>query len=191
MTRFIRIGAVLCLSLVLFSACFQIRDVAPPGTSSSGWISPTSYDILLDNLSRAITQKNTQNYLRCFNRDQLDYTPAATLLNDRESIWQNWSIDEEQTYFNNLLANVPGNSGGILNLERLEQRDVNADSLIYIGNYVLQVSHNVADVPKVFQGQVQWEMKLNEFNEWEIQKWVDLETVADSSWSLLKLTFSQ
>lgn len=190
--KYLRVKELLLgLSVLGLTACFQIREVAPPGTSSSGWISPTSYDILLDNLGRAITQKNTQNYLRCFNRDLLGYTPAATLLNDRESVWQSWSITEEQTYFNNLIANVPGTSGGILNLERLEQRDVNADSLIYIGNYVLQVSHSVPDVPKVFRGQVQWEMKLNEFNEWEIQTWVDLETVADSSWSLLKLTFSQ
>ncbi|MEM9935892.1 MAG: hypothetical protein AAF824_19865 [Bacteroidota bacterium] len=182
---------VVGISLLFFLGCFETRQVETPSSTASDWISPTDYQILLSNLSTAITQRNTQNYIRCFERDQLRFTPAAALLNANPSIWSNWSIEDEQTYINNLFANLTGVNGGLLTLTEVDLQDVSADSLRYVGNYIYQVRHADTTITNEFRGQLSYVIKRNEFNEWAIHRWEDIETVPDSSWSLLKLTYIQ
>ena len=185
------IYVVFGLSLILLTACFETRTVEPPSSGSSDWISPTDYEILLNNLQTAISQRDVQNYLRCFNQDLLRFTPAASLLTDNQSIWQNWSIQDEQAYLENVVNKLTVNSGNSLFLEQLDLQDVSADSLRYVGNYTMRINHNDTTLTDLFKGQIQLVVKINSFSEWEIHTWEDVETVADSSWSLLKLKFVQ
>ncbi len=162
--------------ILLFTACLEVRDVEPPSAAGgSDWVSPTDYQILLDNLRTSLNQQNVQNYLRCFNREELAFEPVASFLALNESLWSNWSVDDEQTYLNNLFANIAGPTGGILFLEELDLRDVSSDSLRYVGSYRYQVRHGDTTITDVFRGQVQWVMKVNQFNEWEIFRWIDIE----------------
>ena len=186
------VGIVLIIGLGgIPGACFQVRPVEPPSSSSSDWISPTDFEILLNNLQTAISQRNVQNYLRCFNRDSLRFFPAASLLNNNESIWQSWAITDEQSYWENVIASLQVSSGNALILQQTDLQDVSADSLRYVGNYTLRMNHGDTTLTDLFRGQVQFSIKVNSFNEWEIHRWEDIETVADSSWSLLKLKFVQ
>lgn len=171
--------------------CLDTREVEEPLAGGSDWVSPTDYQILLNNLRTSLNQQNVQNYLRCFNRDGLSFQPAAPLQVFNESLWANWSVDDEQTYLNNLFANLAGATGGNLILNEVDLRDVSSDSLRYVGNYVYQVRHDDTTITDVFRGQLQFVMRVNTFNEWEIFRWIDLETAVDSSWSLLKLTYIQ
>lgn len=180
-----------CTVCLLFSACLETRTVEPPANNSSDWVSPTDYQILLENLISSINQRNTQNYLRCFNRDKFEYLPVASLAGFNESLWALWSIQEEQAYLENLINNLTGASGGLLQLEELDLQDQTGDSLRYLGAYDLEVRHADTTIPYRLRGQVQWTMKLNDFNEWEIHRWADIETSVDSSWSLLKLNYVQ
>jgi len=181
---------LLWLALALAS-CFQIRPVEPPGQPVSDWVSPTDYEILLQNLREAIAQGNTQNYLRCFQQDSLRFAPAATLFNDNESIWLNWSIFDEQAWFDNMLANLSTGAGNSLILQQQDLQDVTADSLRYVGEYTLRINHTDTTLTTLFQGQLQLLIKANSFNEWEIHRWTDIELYPDSSWSELKLRFVQ
>lgn len=173
------------------AGCFQIRSVEPPANNNSDWISPTDYQILLQNLQNAISKRNTQNYLRCFDEDAFRYTPAATLLQNNESLWQNWSLQDEQTYLDKLFVEIVAISGNNLILEEVDLQDVSADSLRYLGRYTLRINHPDPDLTTLFKGQVQWVIKSNSFNEWVIHRWTDLETSKDSSWSELKLRYIQ
>ncbi len=112
-------------------------------------------------------------------------------MNANPSVWSNWSIQDEQTYISNLFANLTGVNGGLLNLTEVDLQDVSADSLRYVGNYVYQVRHADTTITNEFRGQLSYVIKRNEFNEWAIHRWEDIETVPDSSWSLLKLTYIQ
>jgi len=176
------------LSLV---ACFQVRPVEPPARATSDWVSPTDYEILLANLQLAINQTNVQNYLRCFNREELAYTPVATLFNTNEAVWRNWSIQDEQTYLENTFSNLSANSGQSLILQETDLQDVTTDSLRYVGQYTLRINHTDTSLTTLFKGQLQMSIKRNAFNEWEIHRWTDIELAPDSSWSLLKLRFVQ
>lgn len=178
----------LCVAL---SACFKVRNVEPPGIASSDWVSPTDYEILLDNMERAVANANLQNYLRCFNNDSLRFMPAASLFNDNEPIWLAWSIQDEQAYFDNMIANLSVSTGNSLVLQETDLQNVTGDSLTYVGEYSLRINHRDTTLTTLFKGQIQLLVKLNAFNEWEILRWQDVELYSDSSWSQLKLSFVQ
>ena len=171
--------------------CFNTRAVEPPGQGNSDWVSPTDYEILLANLRTSIAQTNVQNYLRCFNRDSLEFVPVFELFNNNESIWLNWSIQDEQTYLENTLNNLTVNAGQSLLLEEQDLQDVSSDSLTYVGLYQLRINHTDTSLTTLFKGQLQMTIKRNEFNEWEIHRWTDIQLVPDSSWSQLKLRYIQ
>jgi hypothetical protein len=179
------------LLIVVLTACFQIRPVEPPSSSASRWVSPTDYQILLSNLQTAVSQGNVQNYVRCFNQDSLRFNPAANLINNNENVWQNWAIQDEQVYFENVIADLSVSSGNSLSLTETDLQDVTADSLKYVGDYILRMNHSDTTLTKLFRGQLQLMIKLNAFNEWEIHRWTDIEIFADSSWSELKLRYIQ
>lgn len=184
--------AWLCiLVIVVISGCFRTRPVEPPSSSGSEWVSPTDYEILLSNLKTSISQRNVQNYLRCFNQDSINFVPAASLLNDNENIWKNWSIQDEQAYFDNMVADLTSQSGNSLSLLQTDLQDVTSDSVKYVGDYTLRVNHADTTLSTFFKGQIQLSIKLNSFNEWEIHRWRDIEIFADSSWSNLKLNYVQ
>ncbi|MEM7659973.1 MAG: hypothetical protein AAF399_27925 [Bacteroidota bacterium] len=184
------IGGIV-ISALLLVACFQTRPVEPPGSSASEWVSPTDYEILLQNLRTAISQRNPQNYLRCFNQDSLRFVPVASLFNEHESIWRAWSALDEQVYLENAIADLSSTSGNQLLLQEQDLQDVTSDSLRYVGEYTLRVNHQDTSLTTLFRGQLQMLIKLNEFNEWEIHRWEDIELNPDSSWSHLKIGFIQ
>jgi len=180
---------ILCSFLAI--SCFRIRNVEAPQVSTSDWVSPTDYEILLSNFQTAISQTNVQNYLRCFNRDEFDFVPVANLFNDNEAVWLSWTVQEEQTYLENAFLNLTVNTGQSLILQEEDLQDVTADSVKYVGSYTLRVNHTDTTLTTLFTGQMQLSIKRNTFNEWEIHRWTDIELAQDSSWSNLKLRFVQ
>jgi len=184
-------ACTICLLAWGLTACFQIRQVEPPNSQNSAWVSPTDYEILLQNLQTAISDANTQNYLRCFNQDSLVFEPAASLFNDNENIWINWSILDEQGYLDNTFADLAVSSGNVLILEEEDLQNAASDSIRYVGSYTLRINHQDTALTTLFLGQIQLTIKRNTFNEWEIRRWTDIELFPDSSWSHLKLRYVQ
>lgn len=185
-----RIAAFLFCTFFLV-ACFNTRDVEPPATGSSDWVSPTDYTILLNNLKLSISQKNTQNYLRCFNDDSLRFVPATTTRSGNEILWDSWNIADELTWFDNVINKLAIVNGNYLELEQVDLQSFSTDSVKYIGNYTMQLNHSDTTLTTHFRGQVEFVCKVNEYNEWEIHRWSDFETAPDSSWSSLKLEYAQ
>lgn len=181
---------VACLCLLLWSGCFDTRPVEPPGGGASDWISPTDYQILLDNLQRAYAERNTQNMLRCLSEPAYTFEPSASLFADNESIWRAWVRQDEQVWFDNMVSQLDISSLS-LNLIEGDLQNVTPDSIQYRGAYRLSISHTDTTLPTLFLGDVLFNLQINTFNEWEIKGWTDLETTPDSSWSLLKLRFNQ
>jgi hypothetical protein len=172
------------------SACFRTRIPEPPDTSGSGFVLASDYQTLLSNFKTAIQAGNTQNYKRCLNETVFHFSPAPAQINGHESIWQNWSMNDEENYFNTLKGRL--NGGMLLSFSNEStQGSVNdQDSLRYVADYTLNVPHDKPNVPTTFKGQIQLLIKLNG-NECKIEEWTDVETHQDSSWSALKLNFVQ
>jgi len=175
----------------LLSSCLKTREVEEPIVGSSDWISPSNYSILLDNLKTAITQKNVQNYLRCFIQDELVYIPSTPIYTGNEILWDNWGWQDENNWFSNVIQDLGIPTGNQLVLNEVDIQSFSGDSLRYIGNYDLVMNHRDTALTVRFRGQLEFLMKVNEFNEWEIGKWADYETSSDSSLSRLKLNYVQ
>ena len=180
----------LLLGIVL-SSCFQTREVEEPVTSASDWVSPTDYTILLNNLERSVSDQNVQNYLRCFRQDSLRFVPSTPTYTGNEILWDNWTWQDEQNWFNNVISDLGLQSGNRIGLEEVDIQSFSSDSLRYIGNYDMTMNHRDTSLTVRFRGQLEFLMKINEFNEWEVTRWSDYETRNDSSISRLKLNYVQ
>lgn len=177
--------------MLFLSACFETRDVEPPSQSSSDWVSPTDYNILLANFKRSVDQQNIQNYLRCFKAEAFRYNPSTQIYTGNELIWDSWSWQDEQAWFTNLKENLGLVSGNHLVLDQVDLQAFSSDSLRYIGEYDMVMNHTDTSLTVRFVGQLEFLCKVNSFNEWEIARWTDYETKQDSSWSRLKLNYVQ
>ncbi|MCB9232220.1 MAG: hypothetical protein H6581_11180 [Bacteroidia bacterium] len=186
-------GGFFLLTALFFSlsGCFNVREVEPPQTSSD-WISPTDYSILLDNFERAVSQKNSQNYLRCLPAQGFKFKPSTSVLaQDNQSIFVNWSVIDEQTWLENVVADLGVVTGNSLEVKEVNLLEVTPDSVKFVGTYNLFMQHSDTSMTTRFLGQVEFVFKINGFNEWEIHRWTDYESHPDSSWSLLKLHYAQ
>jgi hypothetical protein len=179
------------LCLFLACGCLDTREVEPPLSSNSNWISPTDYEILLSNLSLAVNQRNVQNYIRCFHPDSLKFIPATIVYTGNQALWDNWNLQDEQNWFSNVCNNLGITSGNYLQLTEVDLQSFSTDSIRYIGDYELVMNHTDTALTVTFSGQLEFVMKVNQFNEWQICSWKDYETHPDSSWSRLKLNYVQ
>ena len=189
--RYLKNTTLLFSLAVILTSCFRTREVEPPAQVSSDWISPTDYNILISNLERAILQKNVQNYLRCFKADEFRFIPSTPSYSGNELIWNSWSLQDEQTWLTNVFGNLGLVSGNQLAVNQVDLQSFSSDSLRYIGQYDLRMNHTDTSLTVRFVGQLEFLCKVNTYNEWEIARWTDYETGADSSWSKLKLSYVQ
>lgn len=191
MSALFKIPFLLLVFAGFATGCLRTRDVEPPDQSSSDWISPTDYTILLDNLERSIGQKNVQNYLRCFRQDAFRFVPSTAVYTGNELLWDGWSWQDEQAWYSNVLENLGLSSGNSLEFREVDLQSFSSDSLRYIGEYDLRINHTDTSLTVHLRGQLEFLCKINTYNEWEITRWVDYETRLDSSWSRIKLNYVQ
>lgn len=185
-------SVIIIIISILMSGCFRVRTPEPPDNQGTSWNPPTSPDLLLSNFMMAFQSMNVQNYSRCFSEQSYRFSPTPTWYNGHESIWQNWSINDERTYLNNVKSNLK--TGAVVQLfwEEALFQNLSADSVNYTANYRMAVAHKDTTLSDAFHGKITLKMKLNPAgNIWEITEWADLEVYPDSAWSKLKLTYIQ
>lgn len=183
---------IVLYSFLLFElcSCFQTRNVEPPDSLGSDWISPTNYEQLLQNFKKAVQNGNEQNYIRCLSTGNYHFSPTAVAYNGNESIWENWQLDNEKAYLLNIRAAVSSIGNGI-EMNLVDIQTSSPDSVRYIADYVLTIPFKDSTICRIYKGQMILSLKLNAANEWEMQRWIDVETHPDSAWSNLKLKFKQ
>jgi hypothetical protein len=184
---------LMCVGMLFasLSGCFNTREVEPPTTPNADWVSPTDYSILMGNLTRSIQQLNAQNYLRCFKEDSFRFVPTTPVYTGNELIWDNWVRQDEQTWYDRVVAGIGIPTGNNLVLEEVDFQTFSSDSVRLTGEYSLSLNHTDTALTVNFKGQLVFLMRINAFNEWEIWRWEDYETHPDSSWSKLKLKYVQ
>jgi hypothetical protein len=180
------------LLLFLFSACFRPRPVEPPPLQqSSDWISPVEHTQLISNFQTAVSLLNSQNYLRCINADIFKFNPVASLLAGNQLIWNNWTVNDEREYLENISKTLRPNATISLALSQPSVQYFGTDSIRYTATYKLRVPLQDTLLPELYSGQLEFILRRNTSREWEITAWSDFETAQDSSWSRLKLVKAQ
>jgi hypothetical protein len=173
---------------------FEPRDPEEPSQSSLNNRPPTEPSIVIANLQSAIEQRNPTNYVACFSdvargAQPFVFIPSADAAAAYGGTLAAWSLDEERSYFQNLVARSGQQAYASLTLN-LKTTTVTSDSVVSAYDYVLVFEHNDTGFPKTARGSLQFTFREDASNFWAIQRWVDFKTTTDVAWSDFKGKFS-
>ncbi|HSQ75184.1 MAG TPA: hypothetical protein VLT13_06490 [Bacteroidota bacterium] len=187
---------VVFLTAALTGGCglFEPRDPEEPNQSSLNYRPPTDPDIVITNLQSAIEQKSVANYTACFadasrGAPPFVFIPSADAAAIYGATLGSWTLQEEQEYFQNIIARSNQQANATLALT-LKTTTVSSDSVVSAYDYVLVFEHNDTGFPKTARGSLQLTLREDASNFWMIQRWVDFKTTDDISWSHFKGRFS-
>jgi len=182
---------ILLLIICVLESCnlFSTREPELPTTSSTSQIPATTPEILFKNFKSSIEEKVVENYLACF-VDQAFLNKKFRFVASANSLTQNpalndWGIEAERQYFNNLKTiALTGNS---LNLKLLNLVNTPlGDSAIYQYDYEFQVQTKDESINSTYKGTAQFKINLDKRNQWVITNWQDLSKDNSKTWSDLK-----
>jgi len=173
---------------------FDPRDPEEPSQSSLNFLPPTDPNVVITNLQSAIEQKSVANYAACFSdasrgMQPFVFIPSADAAAIYGSVLGSWTLQEEQAYFQNIIARSTQQANATLALT-LKTTTVWSDSVVSAYDYVLVFEHNDPGFPKTARGSLQFTLREDASNFWSIQRWVDFKTTSDISWSHFKGKFS-
>jgi hypothetical protein len=193
-------GLVPLLSLLLITGIaggcglFEPRDPEEPSQSSLNNRPPTEPSIVIANLQSAVEQRNPTNYITCFSdvargAQPFIFIPSADAAAAYGGTLSTWTLDEERSYFQNLVARSGQQAYASLTLN-LKTTTVTSDSVVSAYDYILVFEHSDPGFPKTARGSLQFTFREDASNFWAIQRWVDFKSTTDVSWSDFKGKFS-
>ena len=190
------LSLTLLLSLTVVSCdLFHTREPEPPTKGGSSYLPPTSPQRVLQNLTNAVKERNTDSYVRCL-ADSLTsprtfrFIPTEQSAAQYYGVFSSWSLRNERQYFDNLKSHMSPSAVPGLTLSRETFEYISGDSAIYDAGYVLFIPHDVTGVPQTIRGNLHLTMGLDRNNMWMIYQWIDLSSGSEYSWSDLKGRFS-
>lgn len=180
--------------LILFTSCslFETREPEPPGLGQGSiFIQPDRPEAVIENLQNAVANLNLQNYVQSLDDSRFMFTPTNSAQINDPTIWANWSVLEEQLYFNNLRAAAEGLTGHQLQFTNINSESQSVTVQQFRANYTLTVVHNrtSADIPTVAQGEIILLIEAGENGLWNIVSWTDISSGGTFSWSDFKAAF--
>ncbi len=119
----------------------------------------------------------------------LSFIPSAEASAQYPGLLANWTIAEELSYFQNMVAKSPPNGFSSLLLTQKSQV-ITADSVVYNYDYTLTFEHTESGFPTVARGNLQFTVSTDDNNFWTISRWSDFKTTNDITWSVFKGRFS-
>lgn len=186
----VKMAAFLLLA-ILFVSCdiFNTRDSEEPVLAGSNEEFPSSPEILMNNLSAAITGKNAQNYVSCFTDSA--YAPAFRFIPSNSSVniypvlSGFWDVRAERRYFENMLLQVNSNKAIDFALTGVKLTRY-TDSAHYSSHYVIAVPLKNTEEVLSYEGDIQFTMVLDSRSRWAIRSWTDVNSAKKLCWSDLK-----
>ncbi len=187
------LAILLTVSLCL-TGCgiFETRSAEAPDTGSgSGFQQPDRAELVISNLQAAVSNMNTVNYMRSINDEDFEFSPSSAALDNDPQIWQGWSQEDEETYFNNMRASAQNQTGHALSLSNQERTNLPDGGERVTASYSLTVFHDRASsgVPTVANGNFIIDLAQDENGLWSIVSWADNASGSSFTWSDFKATF--
>lgn len=187
----ILISAILLVSCDLFST----RDAERPDTGRSNFQPPVQSDIVLENLTNSLSDKNKDNYLSCFvdtlfAKKSFTFSASSEAAANYQIFLQGWGINEEKDYITNLFNSTPKDLSVQLTLTDPITSNLGADSLLFTANYFLNVPIATGESSSSnYSGNLQFKMLRDNRSYWVIYYWKDTKSQTLPSWSDLKGNF--
>ena len=180
-------------AILFFKGCglFDTRDPENPETIRSTYTPPTTAEIVIDNLSFAIQEKNSDNYSKCISAANYFYVPDAQSLATYKHIFLNWNAFSEKLYMDKLINETNTNASSVLFLDNKRFTPVTSDSTIFQADYIVVFQHNRLNLPKSAKGNITLSLVTDANDLYYIRKWEDFrQHDTDFTWSELKANFT-
>lgn len=181
---------------ILAGACdlFETRDPEPPTSGSTTFVPPTSPDIVLSNLENAVSEKSTENYIRCLvdtlnSERRFVFFPTASASGRYAATFADWSLQSERAWFAAMKAFAPKDASSSLDLQG-SFAIIASDSAIYEGSYEMVYRHGITNVSETVRGTLQFVMHIDRNSVWSITRWTDIPRTDETSWSEWKGRFA-
>ncbi len=185
--------AVFFAVLIIIGGCglFDTREPEPPETIRSTYFPPTSADVVIENLSYSILEKNSDNYLKNISPANFLYIPDSRSQQNYKLIFSSWNQSSEKRYLDNLITFTSATSSSVLFLDNDRLTQITSDSAIFQANYIIVFQHNQTNIPKSAKGNLTLSIATDENDLFYIRKWEDFrQNDTDFTWSELKANFS-
>lgn len=182
------------LVLLLVSGCdfFSPRDPETPDTDNSGFVPPTSPDIVISNLERAVDDLNVDDYMACFGETSFYFEASGEEQLKYLTIFTAWDLNSERSYFNAIIGKQDGPGKSNLEFEQIEQEPIVGDSTVFSSCYFWEIE-NVEIDSSIFRGKLRFTLSRDESGLWSIHRWIDYrdeEYPTSNTWSSVKAVFS-
>jgi hypothetical protein len=170
---------------------FETRDPESPQTIRSTYFPPTSADIVIDNITYSIQEKNSENYSKSISEMSFQYIPDSKSLLLYEQIFSSWNQQSEKHYLDNLIAATSSSSSSVLFLDNERLTQINSDSALFQADYIFVFQHNRINVPKSARGNLNITLATDNNDLFYVRKWEDFrQNDSDFTWSEFKANFS-
>jgi len=186
---------IIILMPIIITSCdlFGTRNPEKPDTVGTGYIPPTSYDVVIENLINSIKEKNLNNYLLCLSDSsftgisQFEFIADPQISAQFQGIFSEWNINSEEKYFTSMISSVLEETNPILNFTDSEYESFN-DSIIFNGNYFLSINFSDEQSEKNYSGNTRIVLKRSSSGFWYITSWYDFQSNENIlfTWSFLK-----
>ena len=183
-----RIILLICL---LLSGCglLTTRDPAEPENRPRNYLTPTTPDILINNLKESLKDGYLEYYLECivdqtFLNKRFKFYPTASAYQSFP-VLNDWNLEGEKQYFNKLKSVITENTPVTLTFSN-QSYNPQGDSSLVTADYQISFSARDANFPHSYQGFVEFKIFLDRRNQWVIVEWRDIKKESFLSWSDLK-----
>ncbi|MFN3195007.1 MAG: hypothetical protein ACE364_03555 [Chlorobiota bacterium] len=183
------------LSSVILVSCnlFSTRTPEEPDSDATGYIPPTSYDLVIENLKNSLAEKNLNNYLLCFSDSSFteiknfNYIATPQIAAQNQTLFSNWGVESEEKYFNSMITASLDQVRPSLTFTD-EQYQNFSDSIIFTSNYLLNINFNDQQSNNNYAGNLRIVLKNSPTGFWYITSWYDFEREDTEllTWSFLR-----
>ncbi len=189
--------SILFILILISCDSFFPREPEVPKNIETNFQCPDNPNVVVNNLLSSFTNKNTVNFLRCFqddlNNDDFEFIPTQDIIAINPTFFNNWSIKQEEifliTLFNSMDKGVTPNL--ILSNQKI---NVNPRSAIFEADYYIKVQQGkIEDAEVEYKGKLIFNLVSTTEDYWYIQKWQDLniENSDFPTWTKLKFNFGK
>ena len=193
MLRKNKIFFIFVLSILLIKGCgiFDTRDPEDPDTIRSTYVPPTTPELVIDNLTYSILEKNANNYSKCISTTQFSYIPDSKSQLIYGQIFLGWNNLSEKKYLDNLIGATENTSSSVLFLDNKNFTLINSDSASFNAQYIVVFQHRQANIPKSAKGNMTFYLSTDENNLFSITRGEEYkQNGPEFTWSQLKANFS-
>jgi hypothetical protein len=172
---------------------FEPRDAEPPNQSGASYLPRTFPTNVIENLKTAVAYKDPVGYIACFSdssrtRNAYTFIPSADATTVYAAVLRNWTYQQEESYFRNLVAKKQANGFSQLTLTPRDST-IGSNERVYSYDYTFSFEHTESPFSQGARGSLQFTLG-NANSEWTITRWVDSKTTDMITWSSFKGKFS-